>query len=358
MATQIESNARRAPRGFSLVELLVVILIIAIIIAIVLPALSGVRGQAANAENNSLVTNIANSATTFYNDNRRAPGYFTPQEMGDATNQGRGLTAMQNAMLDLAGGVVKNGTAGSFLIGPSNTLGRQVAYLPESVGATGKGNYFTPPAKNMKLQNGVEGGTRVGINEHAQIAELVDGQGQPILAWVEDPTAKQTVQSVADFAAVAAPGNNPNNVAARFYLNSNYALLASTSFGKQRKNSFELSVLSPQQNNAAVSLAGAMGSPGAADDVSKNLNAILPTRSRGTFIVHAAGSDGVILNREGKKAVNVVENSGNNQTAALYFGANFKSLPGPVGTAIRDTSGKATSQDVLASFDDIIAASN
>lgn len=352
------SRRCRSGRAFSLVELLVVILIIGIIVAIVLPSLSGVRATAREADTRQLTTQVANAASTFFNDKRRSPGYFTPQEMGNATNQARGFSGMQNAMLDLAGGIVRNGTAGSILIGPSNITGRQVAFLPEAVGAAGTGAYFTPSAKNFRLQNGVDGGTRVGDAVHAQVPELVDADGQPILAWAEDPTAKQSIQSIADFAATAAPGNNPADVAARFYVNSNYALLASPSLGKQRRNQFDLSVISPNQAGVATSLAGALGSPGAPDDTSKNLVSIFPTRSRGGFIVHAAGRDGVYLSREGSRASTVVDDAGSPSTAVLYFGSNFKSLPGPAGTPIRDTTGKAISQDVLESFDDIVASSN
>lgn len=349
--------SRPARRAFSLIELLVVILIIGIIVAIVLPALHHVRGAAIETDSKQLVTQISNAGSTFFNDKRRSPGYFTPMEMGDIQNQTRGFTAMQNAMLDLAGGIVKTGTNGSILIGPGTVANRQVSYLAEAVGATGSGSYFVPTAKYLKLQNGTEGGTREGDPVHAQVAEVVDAWGQPILAWTEDPTAKQSVQSIADFANTSAPVAAAD-VSARFYLNSNYALLASDTFGKQRRNQREFSILSPSQNNASTSLAGALGNPGAPDDTSKNLTSIFPTRSRGAFIVQSAGKDGIILSREDRKAANVVENAGNNATAVLNFGSNFKSLPGPAGTALRDASGKAISVDVLTSFDDIIASSN
>lgn len=361
VGARVGSSARpflKTRRGFSLVELLVVILIIGIIVAIVLPSLAGVRDKAKEAASRQLTNEIASAASTFYNDKRRSPGYFTPQEMGDASNQARGFTAMQNAMLDLAGGIVRDGTAGAVNIGPSTVVGRQVAFLPEAVGATGNGNYFTPNAKNFQLQNGSEGGLREGDAVHQQVPELVDAWNQPILAWVEDPTAKQAVQAVADFATVASPGNNPNLQSARFYLNSNFALLNTPAFGKQRKNQVDLSLLSRNQNNAATSLAGAMGNPGAPDDPSRNLTAILPTRSRGSFVVHSAGRDGVILSRADRRAIPIVDNADNTATATLYYGANFKSLPGPAGTVIRDNTGKAVSEDVMSVFDDIIASAN
>jgi len=349
------ARSARPRRAFSLVELLVVILIIGIIVAIVLPALGGVRDAAKEADTKQLTTQVATAASSFYNDNRRSPGYFTPQEMGDATNQNRGMSAMQNAMLDLAGGVVRTGTAGAISIGPSTVVGRQVSFLPEAVGAAGTKAYFAPNAKNFKRQDGSEGGTRTGDQVHAAVPELVDSWGQPILAWAEDPTAKQAVQAVNDFASFAAPGNNPNASSARFYLVSNYALLESNAFGKQRRDQNALSILSPTAASNVTSLAGALGSPGAPDDPTKNLSAILPTRSRGAFIAHSAGRDGVILSRQGK-GTRVIENADTNPV--MYFGANFKSLPGPAGTVIRDNTGKAVSQDVLAAFDDIIASSN
>ena len=125
------SNPRRALAacGFTLIELMVVLIIIAVIISIVLPALGHARKLARKATTQSMMTNICNAAAVFMNDNRRAPGYFTAQEMGDSQNLTQGLPALANVMLDLAGGIdpdQQNPPATDLHVGPGTTATTQV----------------------------------------------------------------------------------------------------------------------------------------------------------------------------------------------------------------------------------------
>lgn len=343
-------SSRRAA-GFSLIELLVVILIIGIIVAIVLPALSGVRESARDADSRSVVTNVSQGASQFILDNRRAPGYFSPQEMADPANANRGFTAMQNAMLDLAGGIVPAGTAGALTVGPSAQAARQVTVSTDAIGVTtgsSKG-YWVPPAKYLKRQDGSEGGLLVGDAAHQQWPHLVDANQQPILAWAEDPGSRQAVRSIADFAADTAPVGTAQS--ARYYLVTNAGLLASTQFGRARVDQQAQSLIGTTAAGRVESLAGLLGSPGAPVDPSLALNAILPSQGRGAFVVHAPGRDGVILRSTDRGAGRVVDNG------RLYYGANFKSAPSP-GTPLVDTNGRPKSEDVLNSFDDIVEAAS
>ncbi|MEO0716752.1 MAG: prepilin-type N-terminal cleavage/methylation domain-containing protein, partial [Planctomycetota bacterium] len=117
----------RRASAFTLIELLVVIAIIVVVISIVLPALAGARDVARKTATQQLIGNITNSVNIFSQDEGRVPGYFTPTEMGDRANGNtRGMTAMQNAMLDLAKGVVAEETADTILVGPAPTAAGQV----------------------------------------------------------------------------------------------------------------------------------------------------------------------------------------------------------------------------------------
>ncbi len=354
LARAAHGRAAQSRTGFSLVELLVVILIIAVVIAIVVPALGGARNIARTQETRNLITTLQQASVQFQLDNRRAPGYFTAAEMGSQENGTRGFSGMQNAMLDLAGGIVTGTPAGSVPVGPIATPARQVQVDPTLIGAkVGRNkNYFVPTAKFFKKQDGSEGGARNigGAAEHVDIPELVDSWGMPILYWQLDSAALGTVATVNDFARIDSGAANAPTVA-RFYWNSNAAFLENASVGFKRVNQQAQSLLGQGAGtDAAISLAGILGSPGSPGPytTATALGSIVPTGARGSFVIHSAGLDGTYTGRTERGGA--LAGSG-----PLHYGLNFRN---PSNQPHTDASGKTISIDLASEFDDIIVGGN
>ncbi len=357
MAKSAPSSLERSNRscaargGFSLVELLVVILIIAVVIAIVVPALGGARNIARKQETSNLITTLQQASVQFQLDNRRAPGYFTAAEMGSQENGNRGFSGMQNAMLDLAGGVVTGTPAGSLDVGPQSA--RQVRVDPTLIGAkVGRNkNYFVPTAKFFKKQDGSEGGSRTSsVAGHTEIPELVDSWGMPIMYWQLDTAALGTIAGPNDFARLDSGAANAPTVS-RFYWNSNRAFLGNNAVGFRRLDQAAQSLLGEGAGtDRSISLAGILGSPGSPGPytAATEVDAILPTGARGSFVIHSAGLDGIYTGRSERGGALAAG-------GPLHYGLNFRAADN---TPHTDGSGKRISIDLANEFDDIIVGGN
>jgi len=345
------ASTANARTGFSLIELLVVILIIAVVIAIVVPALGGARNIARKQETSNLITSLQQASIQFQLDNRRAPGYFTAAEMGSAENATRGFSGMQNAMLDLAGGIVTGTPPGSQEVGP--LAARQVRVDPILIGSkVGRSkNYYVPTAKFFKKQDGSEGGSRTSsVQGHIDIPELVDSWGMPILYWQLDTAALGTVASANDFARVeSGPANNPT--VSRFYWNNNATFLGRDSIGFKRVDQAADSLIgSGAGADRTISLAGILGSPGSPGPYidSTSLNQILPSAGRGSFVIHAAGLNGVYTGRSERGGALAAG-------GPLHYGLNFRNSSNAAHT---DGALKNISIDLASEFDDLIVGGN
>lgn len=376
----ITSSTRCARRGFSIIELIVVILIIVIIMAILLPALGGARNVARKTQTQALIQQLVAAAGRFEQDHRRLPGYFSPTEMGSpdqfaGAGSGRGMSSMENVMLDLAGGILSpsGGSGGgggggptsapqesdatmlARNVGPTKDKTSQVTVDTSKIGVSlnGFAPYFVPDNKFYKpqfktvgkgvAQNSAPPHADTPNKERAQLPDLLDAFGTPILAWTMDETATQPINGVVDFAKT-----DSGTGRARFYWNSNSCFLSANSVGQKQVNMSDKSLLGSNINAADrnTALVALLGNPGFPIDRQQSYNNILPSAPRGRFVIHAAGADGVYLGKDEAGAKH-----GDN--GKLYYGLNFKNKNDNVHL---DNKDQPTTIDLINDFDDIVVS--
>ncbi len=347
--------SQRRAGAFSLIEVLVVLFIIALVIALVVPALQGARDVARRGETEAVMNEFAAASEQFRQDRGQLPGIFSPTEMGSQENADTyGYTALENALLDLCGGVVNTTSPNSaeFNFGPSaaawtqNTqLGRYVN--PSLIGADVPDNpkYFIPRGKYWQTMSRPDQqfATGAGLNG-ADIPDLVDAWGNPLLLWVEDESGPRKIQTLDDFARMSQNGTNY----ARFYWASNAGYLKATEFGRRGKNQFTDSLLGESVNAQyrQRTMAAVLGSPdfpvGDVDTVA--MNQLIPSAARGGMFLMSAGPDGLHMGAKdrGAKATAATD-------AGLYYGMHLKS----VGDTRHQEDGRPVTLDRVKEFDDL-----
>jgi len=371
---------------------LVVIAIIAVLMGILLPALNSARLAGRKSGSQSLINSFTNAVSSFSNDNgSRMPGYFSPYQMGGNANLDAGMSAMENVMIELGGSDALLGRRGDpdvvspkpeegiIAIAPFDNTSDDAAIVNINlIGTTGA--YFSPDKKFFKMMdhNNFQQNPR-GTNPDGQhlMPDVVDSFGNPLLAWVQDESARGSIDPDAggsinvyrQFATVASDANGPNNGPAWFYLASNNAFYGSnaTIVGDSARNQYSLSSLSERNEiNGAVdnidrirSLTTLLASPSYfvlnAGQTLENapFEEIFPARPRGRLIVESAGIDGVYFGtRDLGWKTNAHTDSGEFH---LDFGNNYKLQDN---TRITDNDGKAINVDIASDFDDILGTVN
>jgi hypothetical protein len=269
------------------------------------------------------------------------------------------MTSMENIMIDLAGGLVGTGATApaAFASDPDlvsvSPLAAQAsrAWIKTSLVGSTQTNSKSYMQLNDRNYIAQTDGKQVGVAGHTaapdapQLKDLVDSWGNPILAWQLDEAANSNITQVIDFARVDSTAG-----IARFYWNSNAGFLRSTQFGKRNLNQDEKSILGSTASDIdrSTSLAGILGNPSAALDVSQNFDRILPSIGRGKVIFHSAGSDGIFLSRDDRGSK--IEARPENQRRLVY-GLNFKNTTNQPNT---NANGQPASIDLSQQFDDLI----
>lgn len=385
--------------GFSLVEMLLVIGVIGLMIALLLPALAGARQSAMKVSTQSMMADLTSAAQRFGNDNSgRNPGYFSEALMGHSNNLDVGMSAMENAMLDLGGSAAVlaraddenapdvNPEEGIIEIGPSEEMEDRVIVNINLIGSTGA--YYTPDAKSFVAaahgddgQAGRPGGEALsdGIESlsvgQVLMPDLVDAWGNPMLAWSQDQSARGSILvspgAAGDgvyrqFVRVNSDGSGGEDSDAGpawFYLVSNAAFLEATEFGgggvnmAGDPNGGSTSVIGGGVNDIdrIRTLATVLASPSSflldpsVDGLGDaEFTQVFPSTPRGRFMVQSAGSDGIFLSNTSDGWAS----SGNTLGGfSLDFGNNYISQND---ARITDDNDAFTNIDLFESFDDLL----
>ena len=342
-------------RAFTMIELLMVMLIIGIVMAIVIPALGGARQAARKASTQQVMSQVSKAAGTFQNDAGRKPGFYTPEEMGRQANIDYGLTSMENAMLDLIGGIVDEADAEpDDLMIEIPTTDRVVYVDPEKA----TGTYFLPDKAYYRAM--IEG-QQVGSEDHVgeadfdpQLKDVVDAWGNPLLLWVDDQYGPTKIENHLDFAKLSSGADGSNR--ARFYWASNAGFLRSQSLGKggqDQTDDYKGSLMREDLGlDLPATMMGVLGNPSYPLDRDLNADEILATAPRGSMVIHSAGNDGIYYSQRDRGARNIGVVDGNNVKPILY-GLNFKVDRTGAEDLLND-NGQVTTEDRASLFDDML----
>lgn len=387
--------------AFTLIELMVVILIISILIAITLPALGGARNAVRKTQSKTLMRDFLNAYTQFTTDKGHAPGRFTQRELGSGANGNAGFTAMENALLDLLGsdaviGLVRdvNASPSDFptysgtderiiKVGINQSDSDYQYYVNTALLGSGSDAYFPVGPEFLVPQTNASGEEKQYVDggapsspgagqfantaapDVAQMPDLIDAFGHPMLLWVADeygPTeihTSDTDDALNDF--VLKQGDVDDLAeASLFYANANKGFLAATSLGKKNYDmtaplvtgdpvpaiGFENGTFGDKQRQSFMALFGNPAFPLPVEGQSNLAQAVkakqvVPAQARGDVILQSAGIDGIYFSaREPGFRQRAVSDK-------LEFWNNF----GVNGTAV-------STEDLVAQFDDVLQTSN
>jgi len=303
--------------GFTLVEVLVVVAIVLILISILVPTLTGTRTAARSASTRSIMTDIGTAVQLFKAEKDRQPGPYTPDQMGHPDNLTRGVTQMENAIVELMGGRVATGTPDPdgvliklTVIGNDPT--QVVMVNPNLIGAPDGPGYLSIGRNILSaVQGQYHGGNPQGRVD--QMPDVLDPFGSPIVLWTKNMVAGRN----AEFAMIQAPTNRALSIRRGwYYWAGNAGYMRSNSLGVNRVNQSRLSVLGrpvddglnlgyaqPSDSDIQTSMAALLGHPNfsrarAGDDLGGLLE---PTAPLSDVVLQSAGPDGVYLGNDAQR---------------------------------------------------------
>lgn len=326
-------------RAFTIVELLVVIVIILLLMGLLIPALSGARNSAKKASTLSLMQSVSTGVSQFRADKGRMPGFYTQEQLGQGANTNKGLTVMENALVDLAGGLLPSETA----VPSGNTSLIRLIYKggmrPETravvdttlIGAPDGPSYLNLPSDIFKPVAGQFHDAEAVRSGMDRMPDVIDPFGQPLLLWIRNPAAG----SGATFARDEAPpeGTPIEETRSMFYAAGNAGMLRASQLGNFKRNQNLASVLGQYGGGGPGGSSG--GDPSGADmisDRSRSLTALLghpdlpmndvnyvdgyPSAPLGDAAIHSAGADGVYLSNDSGKLKRAAYRTPRNTQAA------------------------------------------
>lgn len=284
-----------ASRGFTLVELLVVVAIIAVLVAILLPALGGARTAARKSATNSLMLSVRTAIDQFKSAQGRLPGYFSAKEMG-SLNNASGFTTMENALLELAGGVAPTADLSERQI-IERTIGSKTVRIDTlGIGGPNGPGYLTLPSKGLDSNQGAANGlgpARRNVDQvpsgdpgtKYEMPDVLDAWGKPIILWSKNETAG----SKPDFAKIISPAGS-NQTQAWFYWQANRGYLAVPPLPAALEDNTSLLGTNKTDEDIISSMEALLGHPSFPDPTAMPPNS-KPAAPLGEYVLHSAGPD-------------------------------------------------------------------